>query len=271
MKLKELIKILSKDDVDRLYKEHNSLRRIANIYSVSPQTIARLMDHYGIKRNDNNIGNKKHFFNEDYFKIIDTEEKSYWLGFIMADGCIYKGDNDTFRLQINLKYEDISHLNKFQKAISSDYCIQRKEINNSTICILKINSTKMCKDLINLGVVERKSFACKFPNINVSLYRHFIRGYFDGDGCISLTLNTRLRKEFSIVGGGEIINSFSEILNLKLYTIPKKKYLKCVKTSNTNEILSIYEYLYKDSKIFLQRKKKVYDILIYILRSPLME
>ena len=25
---------------------------------------------------------------KDYFKVIDTEEKAYWLGFIYADGSI---------------------------------------------------------------------------------------------------------------------------------------------------------------------------------------
>ena len=32
----------------------------------------------------------KHNLNKDYFKNIDNEEKAYWLGFIAADGCIYK-------------------------------------------------------------------------------------------------------------------------------------------------------------------------------------
>lgn len=28
---------------------------------------------------------KKYNFNEDYFEVIDTEEKAYWLGFLYAD------------------------------------------------------------------------------------------------------------------------------------------------------------------------------------------
>ena len=44
---------------------------------------------------------------------------------------------------------------------------------------------KIFKDLIKLGVTPRKSLTLKFPTfLNEDLMRHFIRGYFDGDGCI---------------------------------------------------------------------------------------
>lgn len=31
---------------------------------------------------------KKHFFDRRHFKVVDTPEKAYWLGFITADGSI---------------------------------------------------------------------------------------------------------------------------------------------------------------------------------------
>ena len=49
----------------------------------------------------------KHNLNKEYFKNIDTEEKAYWLGFIAADGCVYKMSKNAHRLQINLSYKDI--------------------------------------------------------------------------------------------------------------------------------------------------------------------
>lgn len=37
----------------------------------------------------------------DEFKIIDTEEKAYWLGFIAADGNIISKPRFKFRLKIS--------------------------------------------------------------------------------------------------------------------------------------------------------------------------
>lgn len=270
MKLKELINKLSKSDVEELYNNYKSVNKIANLYGVSKQTICRLMDHYEIKRN-NNIGSKTHFFNENYFENIDSEEKAYWLGFIMADGCVYEGTENTFRLQINLKYDDVSHLNKFQKAIGSDYSIQRKEIGNSVAAILKINSTKMCNDLIKHGVVPKKSLICEFPNINENLYRHFIRGVFDGDGSVTATLGEKFSKNVEIVGSVSLITSIANILNLKYYKSNGRDHVLTVKASSNESIIYLYNYFYENSTVYLQRKKKVYDILVYILRSPLME
>lgn len=268
--LKDLINKFNKDDVEKMYKNYKSTNKMAKKLKCSPQTIIRLMDNYGIKR-DINLGNKKHFFNENYFENIDTEHKAYWLGFIMADGCVYVGTGNTKRLQINLKYEDVSHLNKFQNAIGSDYSIQRKEIDTSVVAILKINSTKMCNDLSKYGVVERKSLVCKFPKIEESLIPHFIRGYFDGDGCISFSINERIKKEFSIVGGDSMMTTIGDILKIKKYTRKNNPNIKLIKTASKDDIIRIHDYLYKNSTIYLKRKKLNYDTVKYILTCPLME
>lgn len=266
--LNKLICSTSKNEIEHLYSEYGSIVKVAKHFGTSKQTISRLLGHYCIKKTVN-LGNKKHFFNEDYFENIDTQDKAYWLGFIMADGCVYTGTGKTQRLQINLKYDDVSHLNKFQSAIGSDYTVQRKTINNSVAALLKINSTKMCNDLEILGVIERKSVVCQFPNIDGDLYNHFIRGYFDGDGCISLTLNSRVHKEFSIIGGQSMMEVLSAILDIKIRSVKDKAYLKVIYTQEKASIIRIYDYLYKDANTFLQRKKRVYDILIYVLQCPL--
>lgn len=265
--LQKLIQKYSKNDVEKMYKKYKSISIIAKNLKCSKQTITRLMDSYCIKRNLN-IGNKKHFFNEDYFKTVDTEEKAYWLGFIYADGCVYTGTKNTKRLQINLKYDDVSHLKKFQNAIGSDYSIQRKQIGNNVAAILKINSTKMCNDLSKYGVIERKSLVCNFPNIQQTLIQHFIRGYFDGDGCISFSINQRIKTEFSIVGGDSMMTSIGNILNIKKYTRKNNANIKLIKTTSKKDIIRIHDYLYKDSTIFLKRKKTNYDTVKYILTCP---
>nr|DAG90196.1 MAG TPA: endonuclease [Crassvirales sp.] len=61
-----------------------------------------------------NTGSKSEF-NRDFFSVIDTEEKAYWLGFLYADGFISASGN-TVGLSISLK--DIDHLKKYNNALN---------------------------------------------------------------------------------------------------------------------------------------------------------
>lgn len=50
---------------------------------------------------------RKHFYNEDYFSVINTEDKAYWLGFISADGSVSR---DAYHIRISLSSTDMKHL-----------------------------------------------------------------------------------------------------------------------------------------------------------------
>lgn len=52
---------------------------------------------------------------------------------------------------------------------------------------MRIGSKKVFHDLLKLGLTPRKSLTIKFPNdIPNKYFGHFIRGYFDGDGCVTI-------------------------------------------------------------------------------------
>ena len=249
---------VSKEELEEKYEETKSIYKVAKFYNKNYKTIISLMDYYNIKRTVGSQGARKHYYDEDYFEIIDTEDKAYWLGFIMADGCIYKGsDKNSFRLQINLKTDDKILLELFQKCIKSDYKIQDKVLNNKYhVSTVKINSTKMCNDLIKHGVTERKSLICEFPvTVPDNLIHHFIRGYFDGDGCISVSDTDHLRYKFSIVGGKDMLEKIQEYLpGTYLYHLKNRELIVELQTCNIENIRNIFNYLYKDATIFLPRK-----------------
>ena len=67
---------------------------------------------------DKNRVSRKYNFDENFFDKIDTEEKAYWLGFIYADGAIFKRT-----LSIRLSTKDIHHLEKFKKILNTDAAI----------------------------------------------------------------------------------------------------------------------------------------------------
>lgn len=251
-------KFVTKEELIKLYEEYRSAYKIAEIYNVNHKTVYGLMKHYGIKTTTGSQGARTNNLNHDFFKEIDTPEKAYWFGFLMADGCVYKGSGGkSYRLQINLQGKDIGHLEKFQKSIGSSYKIQEKKYKEYNVAILKINSTVMCKDLMRHGLIERKSIICQYPK-SIKHHSDFIRGYFDGDGCITYRKDFQKYK-FIITGGEDMLEEIQKVL-------PVKSNLYCIKHSDAidlcvnkkEDILRLYKWLYEGAEVYLDRKYEKY-------------
>lgn len=257
--------MIEKEILESYINKGLSLKQISKELEVGYNTVLRYSKKYELKSKIGNQGARKHKFNEDFFKEINTEEKAYWLGFIAADGCIYNNSN-AWRLQINLKGSDKKHLEQFQKALGSNYKISEKTVGKSEVCQLKINSKILCFDLINLGIIERKSLEVKMPNLKEDMIRHFIRGYFDGDGNIKNFYDkyNRHRYNFNIVGGIDMLNSINENMpcDLDLYKIKRDSEIFSLETTMKSKLVSIYDFLYNNATIYLSRKKDIYDNLM---------
>ena len=134
--------------------------------------------------------------NHDYFSVINNERKAYFLGLIYADGTIVNASSSDLKnrqkqLCIALQEEDGYLLEEICKDIKPFKNITYQHPPNiknkgwKKRAVFKISSNKICEDLINLGCLQRKSIVgMNFPIIDDSLINHFIRGFFDGDGCI---------------------------------------------------------------------------------------
>lgn len=246
-----------KEKLTKLYNKYKNGYKIAEVINVNPKVLYRWLKKFGIT----NKNHKKRNIDDTYFEIIDTENKAYWLGFLMADGCIYKGSSkNSYRLQINLGIKDKHLLNAFLKDLKSNYEILEKTVSlqgkEHQVVMLKINSTKLCTDLMKHNVVPRKSKKCVMPPLKENLVRHFIRGYFDGDGSISY-LKKRDGFNFGIVGGIEILNQFQkefEKTSISTSIYPVRNGIFNLATTSIKSIKKIYHYMYNDSAIFLKRK-----------------
>jgi hypothetical protein len=65
--------------------------------------------------------------------------------------------------------------------------------------VVSIRSDELVSDLAKYGVVERKSLTLLWPDVIPNeLCNHFVRGYFDGDGCWTLRSSGNLR--FNLCG-----------------------------------------------------------------------
>lgn len=126
-------------------------------------------------------GPRRIALNENYFDVIDTPEKAYWLGFLVTDGSVYSND-----INIRLGEEDTEHLHKFVSALGSGYPVEHK-VNNfgRSYAEVEIHCLHMVRALARHGVMRGK------PNNQpwdgpAELLPHYWRGAVDGDGWLSL-------------------------------------------------------------------------------------
>jgi intein-encoded DNA endonuclease-like protein len=214
-----------------------------------------------IIRKDNLTCAKKYSLIEDYFEIIDSEEKAYFLGLIYADGNLSKKS-----LRICLQEEDKYILEKLLTLVNSNSKLKKIEPRGWSKKIqykLDLYSKKLFTDLINKGAFETKSLILKFPTeVQVPTYltHHFVRGYFDGDGCI--TKNNKRDLYVSFTGTFEFLTSLQQLLIKELgYTIVKFSKRKNDESNNYTFVFGgnlkigiFYKWLYKDATIYLSRK-----------------
>lgn len=211
-------------------------------------------------------------FNEDYFEKIDTEDKAYFLGFIVADGCVSSKTNN-----ICITQKEIEILYKFRSYINSKANVYTSKVRN--ISYLHISSSKTKKDLENLGITSKKSRVVKYPKIQENLQNHFMRGVFDGDGCITLRTDNRdgsQRGQFNICSGShdfiyEYYDRLVEYCNLS----GKNKIRNPIGTyyvvdwGGLSDIEKIYDFLYRDATVFLERKKETFDKVVSITKKKI--
>ncbi len=206
---------------------------------------------------------RRYYFNENYFENINTYEQSYWLGFIMADGCVYSRDNHESLLRICLNNQDYNHVVKFKNELKSNHPIKTYELNNHKYCAITLVSDKLCNDLRMYGCFERKTGKIRLPEFNDDVLTWaFIHGYIDGDGSISITnMGNYDRYKLDIVGNIELleaINSFTSRFNIigKIHEDKRDYSFKFYSlTYQRTEFLNeIFNNTYNKNIVYLDRK-----------------
>ncbi len=266
----------TKEQLQEAYDRLGTVDLVAKEFGCSDRGIGVKMKKFGIKFNFI----YKYTCDDDFFSR-DTEEAFYWAGFIAADGCVMangKNKKDISVLSIGVAIKDEQHLINFQNLINHHapihYSIRKgrevienrngkltkRFIKDSKMSSISISSRKIINDIKRFGVVARKSliYSCPKEIINHKLFHHFMRGYFDGDGCVSLDSNTN-NLHFQLLGTFDFLTACKEIFENKLIS---NNITQLVKRNNIYELnyggniltKRIYDYLYKDAKSYLQRK-----------------
>jgi len=226
----------------------------------------------------------------DFFDNIDSEEKAYLLGFFLADGFL----TNNFRLGIENSIDDEEILLKFKENISPDIPLRYRDRKNNGVkrkkqVIFIITSEKMFNTLSKkYNIIQNKTynseFSFNFDLIPTNLIRHFIRGFFDGDGSISFyKYHKTIYFNFSFVINSlnfcnQIAKLFSEKFNIIIVIYEKEgktcKYYTLRFSCDKNRYVKmqeVYEYLYKDSNIYLKRKKEKFDLYLEYRANSLIK
>jgi len=250
-----------KEEIIDLYVNQNkSVRQIVNIYHSSSTTIRAILGEHirsmGVPR--------KYTVNSNYFSIIDTEEKAYWLGVFFADGNITKEGECK---QIRFNTIDKDWLSIFISAInySGTYHIETHKKYNKDIYCLTVGDDTLHDDLNTLGCIPNKTKVITFPNISENLIPHFIRGYFDGDGSVGIYKNASnnnyytLRSSFC-TGSEQFMVQLANKLPCHTKTIQKRKDSNLwVLVFSVKDSIRLYNYMYKDATVWLHRKRDKFE------------
>jgi len=219
-----------------------------------------------------NRNNSKFSLNENSFNKIDSELKAYCLGFLYADGNIFKTS-----IRLHIQARDAEVLELFSKAFETD---QHFRMDKNGYAVLSIASRKICEDLEKFGMVPNKTFKIRIPfeSLEEDLLHHFMRGYFDGDGCFTSKKNEGYNVMLSLTSNFDFCREFRDVL-VERAGISCNKIAKKPSTVNPEfsvgtmfyqgypNVSKIYNFLYKDATVFLQRKKTRVENLLEKVRQ----
>lgn len=226
---------------------------------------------------------KKITYYKDKF-LNSYPESVYWFGFLYADGCLIKTKSTTY-IQLVLSNKDKKMVEKFVSyfeiqntniidGYSKDGTSDKKHKQSKIVFSIDEDIEKY---LSNFGIVKRKSLLNFYPKIinhDEILIKNFIRGYFDGDGGVSVYLkkNNRGNKyseaiSISWLGNEELLLWIQEKLKQYLQEdnlgkIGNRKSTFGFSIARHNLIKKFYFWLYTDNYFMKRKKDKIYNFLL---------
>lgn len=279
--MKDKQRRLSHEEKSELFKMYEtgkySMRSLANYFPITESSIISLLRRNGYKAKSASELKRKYPINEHFFDKINTEEKAYILGLLYADGY---NNTDRNSVSLVLKESDKEILEKITAIvqptkpllyIDTSIKVKTKGFENSqNQWKFTINNKHISERLVDLGCGKAKTHNLTFPTeeqVPKLLQRHFIRGYFDGDGSVS----GDKQKQISFIGTIGFLKPLQQILMSELGFSKTKldqrhtdrnDEIRNLRYGGLNQCIQFRDWLYEDTRIFMKRKKDVFDTYI---------
>lgn len=246
--------------INNLIRDFNNgtpVYKLVETYGYNKSVLAKLI-------NENGGNTTAPSFNIHIFDNIDTEEKAYWLGFLMADGNVSQKGHI---ISLELKIIDAEHLFKFKTFLNSTNNI-KLDFGKLKRCRFNFANKYTFEALSKWGCVPNKSLILQFPYlIPKTLYIPFIRGYFDGDGSLTYSYTnkgkTKITVSTNFIGTKSFLQSLQDILleyNIKFNEWHNKHHNEVIMNIDNNKSNSVklLNLLYSNATIYLERKYQRY-------------
>ena len=238
--------------------------------------------------NKNNIimGKRIYNFNQNFLSELNSPEKAYFLGLLYSDGCIHKNkDWESYNIMFGQSEINKDIVYKINNLLDSNYPITTTLKGSKLFYRIDLKSKQMFEDLQRLGVEPNKSLTCTFPDINEELMPHFIRGLFDGDGCVwngkrktmkvkdssnSSGFRERIvhNVKFTYTGNYEFVNALQNHLvkylgfqktKLNFSKAKNTKHICTMEYSGRGQLKKFYDFIYKNATIYGNTKKLKFE------------
>lgn len=160
------------------------LKEVADYCNLDRETMRLRLQELNLSIKNTNRVNRH--IKSDYFSIIDTPEKAYWLGFLFTDGSVdhYRS---TGRVRLQLQEADKEILEQFKKDLGLESAIIYDKRQNSTCCSVEFTDEQIFTDLEKYGIVPNKTYIIDhipYDTVPEQFLCDYARGLIDGDGSI---------------------------------------------------------------------------------------
>lgn len=255
------------EHVASLYESGRTMDWIANHLGTSKRIIANRLIEAGVKSRSH-----RERFNTviarslvDYFSNFKGRESAYILGYTMADGSIAEQNGKCSGVHFACAIKDRALLDGIKRELNLHFEV--KEVKNGTGVRLRLDCATVAEAFEANGVVRRKTYIdCDFPIMPERCLPHYIRGVFDGDGCVYYNQEAG-NMSVQFLGSKKFISGLRDVLteraNVRENSVLSRPGHWSVAWQSADQIKRIHDFMYPSGDyMFLERKREKFQRII---------
>ncbi len=240
----------------------NGAKYCAEILSLKRSTVSSFARRNSLKVcqeviEKSRFKNKMTIDMSDYLNVINPKI-SYILGIIWTDGHVTFSNNKN-KTPI-VKHSCVKYDSDILTEIFKDlnwryfYSENKKSIGKNTMTTHWVSSSDLGNYLISNNYKKKELGTFIYNNFD-NLKSHFLRGIFDGDGCITISKSNKLYKQTAIYFSSSVEQDWTFLMNI-LNEINVEFKIRLVK-----------DKLGESSQLYINKSESIYNLCQYIYEN----